>query len=86
MKRYHSITSASFYTYHMIISEPVVVAELDVAPGLQDLSVLQPGEQGPGLALGLAAEDGGGPHRPGDGLRGLDELCRCWGTREGETE
>lgn len=55
---------------------PVVVPEFDVSPGLQDLSVLQPGELRLGLALRLAGEHGGGAERASDRLRRLDKLCR----------
>lgn len=54
---------------------PVAVPEFDVSSGLQDLSVLQPGELGVRLALRLAGEDGGGADRAGDGLRRLNKLC-----------
>lgn len=57
---------------------PVAVSEFDVSAGLQDLPVLQPGELGLGLTLRLAGEDGGGAHRPGDRLWGLNKLCRSW--------
>lgn len=43
---------------------PVVVPEFDVPPRLQYLPVLQPGELGLRLALGLTGEDSGGAHRP----------------------
>lgn len=64
---------------------PVVVPEFDVSPGLQDLPVLQPGELGLRLALGLASEYGSGADRPGDGLRRLDELCRSWEKKKKRT-
>lgn len=50
-------------------------------PRLQNLPVLQPGELGLRLALCLAGEDGGGPHRPSDGLRSLNKLCWSWKRR-----
>lgn len=57
---------------------PVVVPESDVSAGLQDLAVLQPGELGLGLALGLAGEGGGGADGPSHRLRRLAELCRSY--------
>lgn len=62
---------------------PVIVPELDVSAGLQDLSVLQPGELWVGLTLRLAGEDGGGADWTGDGLRRLNKL-RWSCSREGK--
>lgn len=63
-------------------SSPVVVPELDVAAGFQDLAVLQPRELRSRLALGQAREDGGGADGACDGLRRLNKLrWSCTGTQ-----
>lgn len=60
-------------------SSPVVVPEFDMAIGLQDLSIFQPGDLWDWLTLGQAGEDGSGAHRASNGLRGLNKLC--WGCK-----
>lgn len=55
---------------------PVVVPEFDVSSRLQYLAVLQPFEPGLRLTLCLTGEDGGVADRLGDGLWGVNKLCR----------
>lgn len=63
-------------------SSPVVVPEFDMAIGLQDLSIFQPGELGDWLTPGQTSEDGSGAHWASNGLRRLHKLC--WGCRPTE--
>jgi len=54
---------------------PVVILQLNVVAGLQDLPVPQPSDLRGGFPLGHAREDGSSPHGPGNGLGMLHELC-----------
>lgn len=55
---------------------PVVIFQLNVVTGLQDLPIPQPRDLGGGFPLGHTREDGGSPHGPGNGLGMLHKLCR----------
>lgn len=61
---------------------PVVILQLNVVAGLQDLPVPQPSDLRGRFPLGHACEDGSSPHGPGNGLGMLHKLCR--GCKEGE--
>lgn len=54
---------------------PVVILQLNVVAGLQDLPVPQPSDLRGWLPLGHAREDGSSPHGPGNGLGMLHKLC-----------
>lgn len=62
---------------------PVVILQLNVVTGLQDLPIPQPSDLGWRFPLGHTREDGSSPHRPRNGLGMLHELCRGW-KEEGE--
>lgn len=58
------------------LSLPVVVLQLYVVCGFQNLPILQPRYLWGRFPLGQAGKDGRGPHRPRNGLRMLHKFCR----------
>lgn len=62
----------------MLQDLPVVILQLDVVAGLQDLPIPQPRDLGRGFPLGHTCEDGSSPHRSGNGLGMLHKLCWGW--------
>lgn len=66
---------------------PVVILQLNVVAGLQDLPIPQPSDLWWWFPLGDAREDGSSPHGPGNGLGMLHKLCRgCKEEGEGGSE